>query len=410
MNPLRAIQNWRAARAIARSTLFDREWYLKKYPDVAESGLDPIRHYVAFGAREGRDPSPEFSTRGYLSSNPHVVAPSVNPLWHFIRYGAVVSKQPCTSNRGHSQLSKRLRTHYRKSPTVFQGFWHGPALGWLLEACLRSFIRQGHVFELYTYEDVIVPEGVILRNAAEIIPLAEVFYYDNPQTGRKDISPFSDLFRFKFLSERGGWWSDVDTVCLSADIPVVQRAWAQELPEVDPRIGTSQIAIGKGDPLALELYSRCLGLIRTGSFTRESTGANLISATIPEMQLPLNSFGSADLFYPIRWIEMFKLWLPDYRSEVYARCRRSLFLPIYHSFSQYIGVKSGKLPPDGSFLADICKTYLQHDGTTGRYSEEEVVEGTKAFFRRNANWAIDELITVAGEATAVKLGLDKSAL
>ena len=89
MNLLRAMHDWRVARAIARSALFDREWYLKTYPDVAESGMDPIRHYIAFGAREGRDPSPEFSTRGYLSSNPDVGATGVNPLWHFIRHGAV---------------------------------------------------------------------------------------------------------------------------------------------------------------------------------------------------------------------------------------------------------------------------------------------------------------------------------
>ena len=197
-------------------------------------------------------------------------------------------------------------------------------------------------------------------------------------------------------------------MCLSGNIPVVERAWAQELPELDPRIGTSQIAIGKGDPLALELYSRCLRLIRTGSFTREFTGANLISSTIPEMRLPLNSFGNPDLFYPIRWIEMFKLWLPDYNSEVHARCRRSLFLPIYQSFAQYIGLKLGKLPPHGSFLGEICETYLRQDGAIEHYSEEEVVQGTKAFFRRNADWAIDELRTVAGEATVVKLGLEES--
>ena len=102
-------------------------------------GEDPIRHYIAFGAREGRDPSPEFSTRGYLSSNPDVVATGVNPLWHFVRHGAVESKQRLrrltipkwTSNRGHSRSAKRFRTRWRKSPTVFQGFWHGPALGLL---------------------------------------------------------------------------------------------------------------------------------------------------------------------------------------------------------------------------------------------------------------------------------------
>jgi hypothetical protein len=48
---------WRAAR-LKRSGLFDAEWYLRHYTDVAGSGIDPLRHYVQFGAREGRAPNP----------------------------------------------------------------------------------------------------------------------------------------------------------------------------------------------------------------------------------------------------------------------------------------------------------------------------------------------------------------
>ena len=64
---LQTLRDWRAVRTIARSGLFDREWYLKSYPDVVARGIDPVRHYVAYGAREGRNPSPSFSTRGYLA-------------------------------------------------------------------------------------------------------------------------------------------------------------------------------------------------------------------------------------------------------------------------------------------------------------------------------------------------------
>ena len=48
---------WRAAR-VKRSGLFDAEWYLRHYTDVAASGIDPLRHYVQFGASEGRAPNP----------------------------------------------------------------------------------------------------------------------------------------------------------------------------------------------------------------------------------------------------------------------------------------------------------------------------------------------------------------
>jgi hypothetical protein len=48
---------WRAAW-VKRSGLFDAEWYVRHYTDVAASGIDPLRHYVQFGASEGRAPIP----------------------------------------------------------------------------------------------------------------------------------------------------------------------------------------------------------------------------------------------------------------------------------------------------------------------------------------------------------------
>ena len=81
------LRDWRATRAIARSGLFDRDWYIMTNPDVAAFGIDPVRHYVAFGAREGRDPSPLFDTDWYLAQYPDVAASGVNPLVHFIIFG-----------------------------------------------------------------------------------------------------------------------------------------------------------------------------------------------------------------------------------------------------------------------------------------------------------------------------------
>lgn len=301
---------------------------------------------------------------------------------------------------------KILRAFYSRKPVVFQGFWHGPPLGPLRESCLHSFIRMGYTFELFTYTTLSVPEGVVLKNAADIIPIDQIFYYENPQTGQKDLGPFSDLFRFKLLVERGGWWSDVDTICLSANIPTVERAWAQELPEINNNaIGSSQIAMGAGDPLAIELYSRCLELSKTKFPYRESLGPRLISSIIKEMGLPSNIYGSPETFYPIRWIEMFKLWIPQFREEVKMQTRRSLFLPIYQSFPQYIGLTLGKLPPSGSFLAEIFSPYLSRFEEAEYYSQDEIVEATKAFFRKNSSWAVQELRAVGGDSTLEKLGL-----
>jgi O-antigen biosynthesis protein len=75
-------------RLILGSGLFDRNWYLKNYPDVRSSGVDPVLHYLKFGAMEGRDPSPLFDSDWYLQQNPDVRAAGINPLVHYVRYGA----------------------------------------------------------------------------------------------------------------------------------------------------------------------------------------------------------------------------------------------------------------------------------------------------------------------------------
>lgn len=75
------------AAEVAATSLFDRTWYLDRYPDVGASRIDPLHHYLLHGAREGRDPGPSFSSAAYLQAYPDVVAAELNPLLHYARYG-----------------------------------------------------------------------------------------------------------------------------------------------------------------------------------------------------------------------------------------------------------------------------------------------------------------------------------
>jgi GT2 family glycosyltransferase len=75
-----------AAETLRRSVFFDRNWYRKTNADVASSGLDPVVHYLKFGAVEGRQPSPWFSGTDYLERNRDLSA-HVNPLLHYIECG-----------------------------------------------------------------------------------------------------------------------------------------------------------------------------------------------------------------------------------------------------------------------------------------------------------------------------------
>lgn len=76
-----------SADLIRSEGVFDEDYYRQQYPDVAQSGVDPVAHYLRYGAREGRNPSAVFDTRYYLRNNPDVARSRVNPLVHFCQFG-----------------------------------------------------------------------------------------------------------------------------------------------------------------------------------------------------------------------------------------------------------------------------------------------------------------------------------
>jgi GT2 family glycosyltransferase/glycosyltransferase involved in cell wall biosynthesis len=72
---------------IKSSEFFDSAWYLSQYKDVKRLDVDPVEHYLMFGAEMLRDPGPKFSTRAYLLANQDVRQSGMNPLLHFLRFG-----------------------------------------------------------------------------------------------------------------------------------------------------------------------------------------------------------------------------------------------------------------------------------------------------------------------------------
>lgn len=54
-----------AVALIRESGLFDEDWYLTTYADVAEAGIDPVEHYLTVGAPQGHKPNPLFDTAFY---------------------------------------------------------------------------------------------------------------------------------------------------------------------------------------------------------------------------------------------------------------------------------------------------------------------------------------------------------
>jgi hypothetical protein len=168
-------------------------------------------------------------------------------------------------------------------------------------------------------------------------------------------------------------------------------------------VSNGQLHFGPNDPVAQQLLARCradLGTIER----RESLGPMLISSVLTELGLPRDMGATADTFYPIRWIEIFKLWLPEYRDEIYERIEGATFLPVYQSFPKYLGLDPGKGPPQGSYLADLVTTF-EPEQSAVPYQAEEVRAATRRWFESNGRWAMNWLASIRGPGVLTELGL-----
>ena len=64
---------------------FNPEYYLSRNPDVVASGSNPLDHYLRYGWKEGRNPSPHFDAADYLQKNPDLQDSEEHPLVHYHR-------------------------------------------------------------------------------------------------------------------------------------------------------------------------------------------------------------------------------------------------------------------------------------------------------------------------------------
>ncbi len=83
---------------IDESGLFDALFYRENYKDLADSPLEPVLHYLLFGAKELRNPSATFNTAYYLERYPEVLHSSINPLVHYILAGQSENRSTMENN------------------------------------------------------------------------------------------------------------------------------------------------------------------------------------------------------------------------------------------------------------------------------------------------------------------------
>lgn len=92
--------------------------------------------------------------------------------------------------------------------------WVRGHLGMLERLSIVSHQKNGHPVRLFSYEAIPnLPAGTIWEDARAILPEAEMLGIA-ARTRHAGWPIVSNFFRYRLLLERGGIWSDCDSVCL----------------------------------------------------------------------------------------------------------------------------------------------------------------------------------------------------
>jgi hypothetical protein len=259
-------------------------------------------------------------------------------------------------------------------PTTINMFWHGSALPPYAWSCTQTFIDRGHAIRLFSYNRIDVPQGVINVDAGSVIKIGDLDCYQS-------IEAFSDRFRYELLFKQGGWWADVDVVCLTDRLPDTSHAWAEEEPGV---INNAILKLPAGDPAAGRLAKRARELV--GRSERwGATGPHLASEILGSCE-PAQRAGSTAEFYPLHWLEAPRLLLPEQASDVSHQIKSALFLHLWANVFKSVGVDLNHEPPRGSFMYELLKAHTFEVRST-RWTELMLRRAIRRYWRQS--WAAD---------------------
>ncbi len=221
-------------RLIQKSKFFNQEWYLQKYPDVAQDGMNPARHYLLYGGQQGRDPGPEFSSQWYLNQNDDVKRAQINPLLHYLVYGKKENRDPTAQS---SQIQNSQEKTSIPSTSSWLPFNNNNSIGQLLKkhggVCgvfskIKLIQRQKGVWELLKrigrvlkyqsfFGDIKLEQNVRDAEYAITKKFRIVPFYLNPYQGASQLNPTPSLAVHLHL-----FYGDMLALCISylQNIPV----------------------------------------------------------------------------------------------------------------------------------------------------------------------------------------------
>jgi hypothetical protein len=163
-----------------------------------------------------------------------------------------------------------------------RALWIGPTLSVMERLSIASFLKNGHPYHLYVYDEVAgVPPGTVVEDANRILPASRIFQYREFPS----YAGFSNYFRYKLLLEQGGYWCDADMVCLKPFTFDTEYVFSSELSDLETEVANcGVIKAPRGSEAMQFAWDQCASKdwreIQWGE-----TGPKLIAAVIERFDL-----------------------------------------------------------------------------------------------------------------------------
>lgn len=232
----------------------------------------------------------------------------------------------------------------------FGSLWVGRPLSKIEQTCLSSFVYHKHNVTLFVYDmDLIVPNGVVKKDAREILSEDKIFKTDN------SYGPFADMFRYNMIQKTGLTWTDTDNICL-------QDKW--RFPEyLFGMQGGPHKIVANGllrAPKDSQLISDLVEI--ANNFNKKKIkwgeiGPQLLTEKIHNYKL--NQYIQEPVvFYPVNYWEWKDLFDPLKRLEVLNKSKRSHTVQIWHQMLNREGLDKDNFP-EGSAMDYFYRKYVK---------------------------------------------------
>jgi GT2 family glycosyltransferase/glycosyltransferase involved in cell wall biosynthesis len=307
------------------SLVVDPVWYRARHRDVAASGIDSLRHFIATGLQERRDPNRWFDGAWYVRQYADVAAAGAHPLLHYMSEGAGQRRDP-----------------HPRFDAVWYSEQHPEAAGNPMLFHLRVGAQRGFLTERPVAIEDWLPSGqppFVARAAVSVDVVVPVY--------------------------RG---LDESRVCLESVLADTERP-AGRIIVIDDR---------SPEPKLRQWLQR---LAASGAIILLRNKRNL--GFVASVNLGMRHAGDHDVVLLNSDTEVPDGWLSRLQAQAYAADKIASVSPLSNNATicSFLGYEGGPMPP-GITLSEIdaaCRTV-----SAGRYADAPTTVGFCMYIRRDA--------------------------